>query len=113
MTGEVRVAREGALARVVSLLLKARGNSCDVMDDFCYPFAVSIFLQFLGISTDMLPLWQDRDVCRRDLHFFPAVLAALGAPECLKKRTSRRLCLLVDMAMDSDLARSRDSQGLD
>ncbi len=35
--------------------IKARGNSCDVMDDFCYPFAVSIFLQFLGISTEMLP----------------------------------------------------------
>ena len=39
--------------------IKARGNSCDVMDDFCYPFAVSIFLQFLGISTEMLPTFVD------------------------------------------------------
>jgi cytochrome P450 len=39
--------------------IKARGNSCDVMNEFCYPFAVSIFLQFLGISTDMLPTFVD------------------------------------------------------
>lgn len=34
--------------------IKARGNSCDVMNDFCLPFAVSIFLQFLGISSERL-----------------------------------------------------------
>lgn len=42
--------------RAIDLIedIKARGTSCDVMDDFCFPFAVSIFLQFLGISSDRL-----------------------------------------------------------
>lgn len=42
--------------RAVELIeaIKARGDSCDVMNDFCLPFAVSIFLQFLGISPDRL-----------------------------------------------------------
>lgn len=39
--------------------IKARGNSCDAMDDFCFPFAVSIFLQFLGIERDMLETFVD------------------------------------------------------
>lgn len=47
--------------RAIDLIegIKARGNSCDVMNDFCYPFAVSIFLQFLGISTDMQTTFVD------------------------------------------------------
>jgi cytochrome P450 len=42
--------------RAVELIeaIKARGDSCNVMNDFCLPFAVSIFLQFLGISPDRL-----------------------------------------------------------
>jgi cytochrome P450 len=39
--------------------IKAKGNSCDVMDDFCFPFAVSIFLQFLGIEWEMLETFVD------------------------------------------------------
>jgi len=39
--------------------IKSRGNSCDVMNEFCFPFAVSIFLQFLGIGTDMLETFVD------------------------------------------------------
>jgi cytochrome P450 len=39
--------------------IKARGNSCDAMDDFCFPFAVSIFLQFLGIEREMLDTFVD------------------------------------------------------
>ena len=43
-------------ARAVELIeaIKARGTSCDVMTDFAFPFAVSIFLQFLGMSTERL-----------------------------------------------------------
>lgn len=42
--------------RAVDLIegIKARGTSCDVMQDFCFPFAVSIFLQFLGIGWERL-----------------------------------------------------------
>lgn len=32
--------------------IQARGKSCDIIADFCFPFAVSIFLQFLGIERD-------------------------------------------------------------
>lgn len=39
--------------------IKAKGNSCDVMEDFCFPYAVSIFLQFLGIEWDMLETFVD------------------------------------------------------
>ena len=39
--------------------IKARGHSCDVMNEFCYPFAVSIFLQFLGIDRGMLETFVD------------------------------------------------------
>jgi cytochrome P450 len=43
-------------ARAVDLIeaIKARGTSCNVMEEFAFPFAVSIFLQFLGISSDRL-----------------------------------------------------------
>ena len=43
-------------SRAIELIegIKARGNSCDVMQDFAFPFAVSIFLQFLGIERAML-----------------------------------------------------------
>jgi cytochrome P450 len=34
--------------------IKRHGNSSEVMNEFCLPFAVSIFLQFLGISSDRL-----------------------------------------------------------
>lgn len=42
--------------RAVELIdeIKARGNSCEVMSEFAFPFAVSIFLQFLGIPNDRL-----------------------------------------------------------
>jgi len=39
--------------------IKARGKTCDVMTDFCFPYAVSIFLQFLGIDTAMQPTFVD------------------------------------------------------
>jgi len=39
--------------------IKARGNSCDVMNEFCFPFAVSIFLQFLGIGSENLTMFVD------------------------------------------------------
>jgi cytochrome P450 len=43
-------------ARAADLIeaIKSRGSSCDFMTDFAFPFAVSIFLQFLGISTERL-----------------------------------------------------------
>lgn len=42
--------------RAIDLIegIKARGTSCEVMSEFCFPFAVSIFLQFMGISWDRL-----------------------------------------------------------
>ncbi|MBU6268699.1 MAG: cytochrome P450 [Sphingomonadales bacterium] len=46
------IVRERAVALIDGI--KARGHSCDVMNEFCFPFAVSIFLQFLGIEWDML-----------------------------------------------------------
>lgn len=51
------IVRERAAALIEGI--KARGNSCNVMDDFCFPFAVSIFLQFLGIEWDMLETFVD------------------------------------------------------
>jgi cytochrome P450 len=43
-------------ARAVELIeaIRQRGSSCDVMKDFTFPFAVSIFLQFLGIGAERL-----------------------------------------------------------
>jgi cytochrome P450 len=43
-------------ARAVDFIdaISSKGTSCDFMSDFAFPFAVSIFLQFLGISTDRL-----------------------------------------------------------
>lgn len=42
--------------RAIDLIeaMKARGTEAEVMQDFCFPFAVSIFLQFLGIGWDRL-----------------------------------------------------------
>jgi cytochrome P450 len=42
--------------RAVSLIdgIAASGTSCDVMQDFAFPFAVNIFLRFLGLSDDRL-----------------------------------------------------------
>jgi cytochrome P450 len=34
--------------------IAAAGTSCDVMKDFAFPFAVNIFLRFLGLSDDRL-----------------------------------------------------------
>ncbi|MGC4250993.1 MAG: cytochrome P450 [Sphingobium sp.] len=34
--------------------IAAAGTSCDVMTDFAFPFAVNIFLRFLGLSDDRL-----------------------------------------------------------
>lgn len=49
MEANVR-ARAGELIEQI----KARGNSCRLMEDFAFPFAVSIFLQFLGIGNERL-----------------------------------------------------------
>jgi cytochrome P450 len=44
--------RERAAVLIDKIL--ANGTSCDVMDDFAFPFAVNIFLRFLGLSDDRL-----------------------------------------------------------
>jgi cytochrome P450 len=46
----------GIRERAASMIeeLKPRG-SCNFMDEFAFPFAVGIFLQFLGIGTERLP----------------------------------------------------------
>ncbi|TZG25218.1 cytochrome P450 [Sphingomonas montanisoli] len=38
-------------ARAVELIegIKARGNDCEVMNEFAFPFAVGVFLEFLGL----------------------------------------------------------------
>lgn len=43
-------------ARAVDLIeaIRAKGNSCEAMNEFAFPFAVAIFLQFLGIPIDRL-----------------------------------------------------------
>jgi cytochrome P450 len=51
------IAMESAVRERASVLIDqilARGTSCDVMDDFAFPFAVNIFLRFLGLSDDRL-----------------------------------------------------------
>ncbi|MGE0741205.1 MAG: cytochrome P450 [Hyphomonadaceae bacterium] len=52
----VQAMEAGARERAVRLIeaCKAKG-SCDVMNDFAYPFAVGVFLQFLGVSEDRRP----------------------------------------------------------
>ena len=42
--------------RAIELIegIKAKGNRCEAMHDFAFPFAVSIFLQFLGIGHERL-----------------------------------------------------------
>ncbi len=49
----VEAMEAGARERAVRLIesFKAKG-SCEVMNDFAYPFAVGVFLQFLGIGDD-------------------------------------------------------------
>src|SRR6202000_926600 len=46
----------GSRPRWVELLesLKGRGE-CDFMTDFAFPFAVSVFLQFLGLPPERMP----------------------------------------------------------
>ena len=39
--------------------IKSRGNECEIMNEFCFPFAVSIFLQFLGIGNENLAMFVD------------------------------------------------------
>lgn len=43
-------------ARAIELIeqIKAKGKSCEAMNDFAFPFAVAIFLQFLGIGIERL-----------------------------------------------------------
>ncbi|MES1970985.1 MAG: cytochrome P450 [Pseudomonadota bacterium] len=47
--------------RAITLIedIKRRGTSCEVMSEFAFPFAVSIFLQFLGIPSDRLTEFVD------------------------------------------------------
>ena len=47
--------------RAIDLIeqMKAKGTDAEVMKDFCFPFAVSIFLQFLGISWERLDEFVD------------------------------------------------------
>ncbi|APO70314.1 cytochrome P450 protein (plasmid) [Rhizobium gallicum] len=44
--------RERAIALID--MISASSTSCDVMKDFAFPFAVSIFLRFLGLSDERL-----------------------------------------------------------
>jgi cytochrome P450 len=46
------VVRERAATLIEGI--KSRGSSSDVMNDFAFPFAVSVFLQFLGLPLDRL-----------------------------------------------------------
>lgn len=51
------MALESAVRERSSFLIDriaARGTSCEVMSDFAFPFAVNIFLRFLGLSDDRL-----------------------------------------------------------
>ncbi|GAN00325.1 putative cytochrome P450 hydroxylase [alpha proteobacterium U9-1i] len=52
----VEAMEAGARERAVRLIeaFKAKG-SCEVMNDFAYPFAVGVFLQFLGIDESRRP----------------------------------------------------------
>ncbi len=47
--------------RAVTLIeqIKARGTSCEVMNDFAFPFAVNIFLRFIGLPDDRLEEFVD------------------------------------------------------
>ena len=51
------IAMEEAVRERAGILIDkilASGTSCDVMDAFAFPFAVNIFLRFLGLSDDRL-----------------------------------------------------------
>ncbi len=51
------MALEGAVRERAIILvdrIAASGTSCDVMNDFAFPFAVNIFLRFLGLSDERL-----------------------------------------------------------
>jgi len=51
------IAMEEAVRERAGVLIDkilANGTSCEVMDDFAFPFAVNIFLRFLGLSDDRL-----------------------------------------------------------
>jgi cytochrome P450 len=54
----------GARARAVELIESFRQNgSCEVMEEFAFPFAVNIFLQFLGLPDSSRPqflAWADK-----------------------------------------------------
>ena len=47
--------------RAVMLIekIKANGTSCEVMNDFAFPFAVNIFLRFIGLPDDRLEEFVD------------------------------------------------------
>jgi cytochrome P450 len=56
--------QEGIRARAVALIeaLRERGE-CDFMQEFAFPFAVSVFLQFLGLPQERMPdfmLWAEQ-----------------------------------------------------
>jgi cytochrome P450 len=51
------IAMEGAVRERAAVLIDrilANSTSCEVMNDFAFPFAVNIFLRFLGLSDDRL-----------------------------------------------------------
>lgn len=50
MEGAVRERAATLIDRIVE-----SGSSCDVMADFAFPFAVNIFLRFIGLPDDRLP----------------------------------------------------------
>jgi len=53
----VKAMEEAVRERAVAIIdrVAAGGTSCDVMKDFAFPFAVNIFLRFIGLSDDRLP----------------------------------------------------------
>ncbi|MEI9401893.1 cytochrome P450 [Mesorhizobium argentiipisi] len=55
----VRVLEPAVRERAIALIdgIVASGTSCDVMKDFAFPFAVNIFLRFLGLPDDRLAIF--------------------------------------------------------
>ncbi|WP_188393935.1 cytochrome P450 [Mesorhizobium sp. SARCC-RB16n] len=55
----VRALEPAVRERAIALIdtIAASGTNCDVMKDFAYPFAVNIFLRFLGLPDDRLAIF--------------------------------------------------------
>ncbi|MGX9575383.1 cytochrome P450 [Mesorhizobium sp. f-mel] len=55
----VRALEPAVRERAIALIdrIAASGTSCDVMKDFAFPFAVNIFLRFLGLSDHRLDIF--------------------------------------------------------